>query len=326
MRRRLRWLGTAAAVALLLVAARSVAWSETWEAMRGASLPLLLLAAAVNGTSLLVRGTRWWVFLRSIGAPSLGVAVRGAVVGSGLNNVLPANGGEAARVVLVARSAGVSSATVLATLALDRLVELLSGMALLVMAPLVAPLPALLDRWREHAAVALAAGLVVCALLAREAPARQARQVASTAWHSRVRAYVARFVAGLRGLPTPKRLGSAVGLSLVAWAGQLATYHLAARAVGLPATLPMTMAALLAVNVAFLVQATPGNVGIFQLVYALIMTAFGLSHHTAVAAAVLIQALQIIPVTALALVLAPELAGRRPLPAPVIAEVGDEAA
>jgi uncharacterized protein (TIRG00374 family) len=125
-----------------------------------------------------------------------------------------------------------------------------------------------------------------------------------------VRAYLGRFAAAMTGLPTPRRLVPALALSLLSWAGQALVYHLTARAVGLPAGFVASVAAMLAVNLAFLVQVTPGNVGIFQLIYALVMAAYGVSHHAAVGAAVVIQALQILPVTALALLLAPELALR----------------
>ena len=67
-------------------------------------VPLLLAAALVNLASIVVKGVRWWVFLRPIGATSLPLALRATFAGAGLNNVLVANGGEAARVVFVARA------------------------------------------------------------------------------------------------------------------------------------------------------------------------------------------------------------------------------
>src|SRR5689334_25400225 len=95
-------------VAVLLLArfARSVDWRETARALLGASLPVLLLATAVNIASLLVRGSRWALFLRGAGMRDFPLAIRGAIVASGMNNVLPASGGEAARVLLVARQSG----------------------------------------------------------------------------------------------------------------------------------------------------------------------------------------------------------------------------
>jgi uncharacterized membrane protein YbhN (UPF0104 family) len=70
---------------------------------------------------------------------------------------------------------------------------------------------------------------------------------------------------------------------------------------------------MLAVNLSFLFPLTPGNVGVFQAVYALTMAAYGVPSDAAVATALLLQALQILPMTALALLLAPDLLLRRPV-------------
>ena len=129
-----------------------------------------------------------------------------------------------------------------------------------------------------------------------------------------VRNYVARFLAGMTGLPTARRIAPALALSLVSWVGQAATYHLAALAVGLPVSLAASVTAMLTVNLAFIVQVTPGNVGVVQVLYALVMRAHGIPGGAAVGAAVVLQALQIAPVTAIALALAPELALRRRRP------------
>jgi uncharacterized membrane protein YbhN (UPF0104 family) len=103
----------------------------------------------------------------------------------------------------------------------------------------------------------------------------------------------------------------AVGLSLIAWGIQAVTYHLVALATGLPATFEQSTVVMLAVNLSFLMPLTPGNVGIFQAVYAVTMAALGVPTSAAVATALLIQALQILPMTAVAAVLAPDLLLRR---------------
>jgi uncharacterized protein (TIRG00374 family) len=322
MRRRiaLHTAATAVTVVLLALLARTVDWGEAWRAVRGASLPLLLAAAAVNLVTVVAKGVRWWIFLRAAGAPSLRLAVRSTVAGSGLNNILPASGGEAARVLFVRRAAGVSSATVVATLALDRLTDVLSFLGLLALAPLVGALPAVLRRWSGRAEVALAIVLPMLAALAwlarrRHGPRAAAAASAPATPRRTLRAWMGRLGVGLTTLPTASRLLPALALSLVAWAAQVATYHLAARAAGLPVSVLASGAAVVAVNLAFLLQLTPGSVGVFQVLYALVMSAFGVSRHAAVGVALLIQALQIAPVTALAIALAPDLAlRRRPLP------------
>ena len=86
---------------LLVVFATKVNWHDIGRSIRDASVPLLLGAALVNILSVVVKAVRWWVFLRPIGATSLPLALRATFAGAGLNNVLVANGGEAARVVFV---------------------------------------------------------------------------------------------------------------------------------------------------------------------------------------------------------------------------------
>jgi uncharacterized membrane protein YbhN (UPF0104 family) len=96
-------------------------------------------------------------------------------------------------------------------------------------------------------------------------------------------------------------------LSLAAWSLQVATYHVAARAAHLPLPLAGSVAALLAVGLSFLVRATPGNVGIFQVIYALTVRSFGIAEAPAVAVALLIQTLQVVPTVAAGTLAAPRL-------------------
>ena len=109
--------------------------------MRTASMPLLLAAALVNIVSDHREGDSLVGVPASVGARSLPLALRATFAGAGLNNVLVANGGEAARVVFVARSAHVPSAKVLATLALERLFELVGYVVLLSLAATFLSLP-----------------------------------------------------------------------------------------------------------------------------------------------------------------------------------------
>jgi uncharacterized membrane protein YbhN (UPF0104 family) len=69
------------------------------------------------------------------------------------------------------------------------------------------------------------------------------------------------------------------------------------------------------VNIGFAVRATPGNVGLFQMMYAVTAGAFGVDKDTAIAIAFLIQTQQIIPVTLLGVAMAPEFlfSKKRPL-------------
>lgn len=306
----LRW-GLSAAIAVLLVIfARTVDWTAAWASIRNASLPLLAVAVAANFLSIAIKGVRWWLFLKPAGAPSLGLATRATIAGTGLNNVLVANGGDAARVVFVTRASGLPSSTVLATLALERLFDLVGFMVLLVYGIIAYDLPASLERWALPAELALAAVfafLVWFVYVSRKDTLPPQRD--GTLHHGffqRARVYLKGFAASTRTLTTGPRFAGALVISMIAWAGQIATFQLAASAAHVSIPAAASLAALLATNLGLLVRATPGNVGLFQVAFAFSVGAFGVARDAAIAVSLLIQTIQIIPLTLVGIALAPE--------------------
>ena len=297
--RALKAIGYGAVFVLLGVFVRQVPWRAVGAAARTADPWLLLAAAVLNLISLAAKGVRWWVFLRPVGVRSLPLVMRATFAGASLNNLVVAQGGEGARVLLVARGAGVSSARVLAALAVERGFDFLSYLALLVAAAWLLPLPPALIRWRFIASVAL--GLVTLAIAWMLVRARDAPRVpdtvpgADTVAPSPVARYAGHFLAALGNTASTGSFAAGAALSVVAWLLQVATYHLVAHATNSPLPIAGSVAALLAVGVSFLVRATPGNVGVFQMVYALTVSSFGIPRPDAVAIAVLIQAVQVAP-------------------------------
>jgi uncharacterized protein (TIRG00374 family) len=314
--RALRWILTAAIVVFLVIFARTINWTDAWTSIRSASLPLLAAAIGVNLLTIVIKAIRWWLFLRAAGSASLPLALRATVAGAGLNNVLVANGGDAARVVFVARATGIPSSTILATVALERLFDPVGFVIMLVFGVLVFSLPPSLERWHLPAEIAL---VLIAILLTwfvyasrnakpEHVPERRKRPRGLT---GRIRAYLVGFAASTRLLTSGPRFIGALVLSMLSWAGQFATFQLAADAAHVAIPPAGSLAALLAINLGLLIRATPGNVGFFQFVFALAVDPFGVARNDAIAVSLLIQTLQILPVTLLGVMLAPEFIFRR---------------
>ena len=313
-----RWALTAGIVVLLVLFGRSIDWRYTWSSIRGASPALLTIAVVLNLVSIVVKGVRWWVFLVPVARAPLGLVMRATIAGAGLNDIVVANGGDVARGVLIARAASTSGATVVATLAVERLFDVICYVLLFAFAGLFLALPEQLEIWTYPAALALV-GLIAFLVFLLRAPnaavTASAAAVASAAKPSlleRAKGQLFEFAAVTRRVSSAPRFVSALALSLASWLTQLYCYHYAALATGLPITLTGTLACLLAVNLGLIVRATPGNVGFFQFVYALTAASFGVAKAPAVGAAFLIQAAQMIPVVALGVILMPELVFKRP--------------
>ena len=316
LKKGIRWAVSAAILVFLVYFARTIDWHAAWSSMRHASLPLLAAAIGVNILSVLIKGVRWWLFLRPIGIKSLPLAVRATVAGAGLNNVLVANGGDAARVVFVSRLTGVSSSTVLASLALEKLFDPIGFVMLLVFGLLVFELPPQFERWKTPAEFAL--GLIVLLLIffvyatrnikPEHVPERRAKP---RTWRGKVRAYAKSFGQTAGRLATGPRFLAAMALSLLSWGCQLWCFDLAASAAHIQIPLAGSLACLLGINVGLIVRATPGNLGFFQFVYALTASEFGVPRNDAIAVSLLIQTIQILPLTLVGIALAPEFIFRR---------------
>jgi hypothetical protein len=316
LKKGIRWAISAAILVFLILFARTINWHQAWSSMVHASLPLLAAAIGVNILSVLIKGVRWWLFLRPIGITSLPLAIRATIAGAGLNNVLVASGGDAARVVFVSRVSGVSSSTVLASMALEKLFDPIGFVMLLVFGVIVFQLPPQFERWKVPAEILL---VVIVLLLVffvyatrhikpEHVPERRAKP--RTVW-GKIRAYFTSFGQTAGRLATGPRFLAAMLLSLAAWACQLWTFQLAAAAAHVSIPLAGTLACLLGINVGLIIRATPGNVGFFQFVYALMAGQFGVSRDDAIAVSLLIQTIQILPLTLLGIALAPEFIFRR---------------
>ena len=292
----IRWLVTILVLAALLEFARGVHWGETWAAIRSASPIVLGVAAVVNLVSLVLKAVRWWVFLRASGVESLGLVLRATFAGAALNNLLVANAGEAGRVVLVSRASGVASEKVLATVALERLFEFAGYVVMLALAVSLLRLPPELHTFRVWAFVALALLIAVLAWLLKHPERAELPALQAGGFMRRVAAYGRGFMRALRDVSSARRFGAAMALSIGGWALQVMTYHLTARAAGFDLPVAGTISCILAVNLGFAVRATPGNVGVFQAIYALTAAAFGMDRDAAIGVGLLIQAQQILPV------------------------------
>jgi uncharacterized protein (TIRG00374 family) len=316
LKKGIRWALSAAILVFLILFARTIDWHAAWNSMRHASLPLLAAAIGVNILSILLKGVRWWLFLRPIGIKSLPLAIRATIAGAGLNNVLVANGGDAARVVFVSRLTGVPSSTVLASVALEKLFDPIGFVMLLVFGALVFELPPQFQAWKLPAEITLAVIVLLLIFFVyatrhikpEHIPERRTRP---RTLRGRVVAYFKSFGQTAGRLATGPRFLAAMALSLLSWGCQLWTFDLAASAAHVPIPLAGSLACLLGINVGLIVRATPGNVGFFQFVYALMAEQFGVARNDAIAVSLLIQTLQIIPPTLLGIALAPEFIFKR---------------
>jgi uncharacterized protein (TIRG00374 family) len=216
----------------------------------------------------------------------------------------------------VSRVTGVSSSTVLASVALEKLFDPIGFVMLLVVGVIVFELPPQFEAWKLAAEVTL--GVIVLLLIFFVYATRNIkpehvpeRRATPRTWSGKLVAYFKSFGQTAGRLATGPRFLAAMALSLLSWGCQLWCFDLAASAAHVPIPLAGSLACLLGINVGLIIRATPGNVGFFQFVYALMAEQFGVTRNDAIAVSLLIQTLQILPLTLLGIALAPEFIFKR---------------
>jgi len=206
------------------------------------------------------------------------------IIGAAVNTVGVAASGDAARLHVVVQRDRVALGAAVASLIWSRVVEAVGLAVLVVAGAAMLPLPA----WvRPIQAGLLAAILALVALTASGSWAVLARRAPE-----RLRPIVQRVAAS-----APRRhLVAILALGLVNWLTQWATYHLAITSVEGSTPLAASFVALLAANIGGLPKLTPGNVGVMQASFVLGLAPFGVPVERAVAAGLVCQALQVLPV------------------------------
>ena len=295
---------------------RRVPWNPVLDSVRHASVGMVTLALCFHWIALTGKAGIWWTFLKPLGGPRFMTVARGTLMGATLNSLFVGSSGEAGRVLLMTRLTGIPSASILATVVLERAVDLVGFLTLLAWAALLFPIP----RVAMTGACVVSGAIAVIALAQRWRSHNTSRNCtnapASRSLIARGRRYAQRVLASTRDIATPRRVGIAISLTLLDWCSELVSYSLVARAAGFPIGVHGSLLALLAVNVGFLVRVTPGNVGVFELVYATIAHSLGLSYELAIGVALMLHLVQDVPTAILGLSLGVRFVARGALPSP----------
>src|SRR3989475_621420 len=240
-------LGLVVTLGLLAWALHGVDARALLDHLRRAN-PWLMLATITLATCVFpIRAIRWRLMLRDAsGAPlPLGPLWHATAIGFMANNLLPVRAGELARAYAARQGAGVRFTTALASIAVERVFDGLTLVALFTLALLAPSFPrdATIGGVRlaglARAGAALFAGVLVIGLLVvhRPAPwiallARVAHAVLPARFADRVTHLAEGMVAGLDVLKSPGRLLDVAAWSLVLWLADAAAVSAALPGVG----------------------------------------------------------------------------------------------
>jgi len=283
--------------------------ASVWAQVKRARIDLLVAGFFAVILTYVIRAWRWQYLLHPIGPTRFRTAFRTTVIGFAALGVLPARAGDVLRPYLLARQEGLLVSATLATIVMERVLDLIAVLALLALYvwgiadPGALP-PALLRGIEVSSALAGAVAIALMGVMWVLAthPERigglvfAMARVLPHAVADRLAGLARTFSGGFAAAREPRALAAAVAWSFPLWLTIAAEAWLVTIAfdIAMPFSGTFLLQALLVIGVAV---PTPGAVGSYHEAYRIgVTTFFGAPEDTAVAAAIVTHAISYFPV------------------------------
>ena len=303
-------------VGLMAFFLHSANLGRVWQELLGSRWDLVTAAFGLTVVAYLLRVVRWRLLLEPIGRTQFLTAFRATVMGFAASSLLPGRVGEVLRPWVLARRESLSATAAFATIVVERLLDLLAMLLILAICqiPFRPIVPAvdeqLLGALRIGAFVAGAVGFVLLVLifLAAKAAERPGGFVLSFGratpggFIEKVARTMERFVEGLAVMRATRPLVLATLWSFPLWITSMMAIWLVSTAFGVELSLSGS-AILMGLVVLGVSVPTPAGIGGYHAAYQFGATSlYGATPDSAVAAALVLHAMNFAPVTLLGLV------------------------
>src|SRR5690606_32077316 len=274
MQGRTRWTlaGLVIGIGFLWMAIREADFGASWAVLEQAD-PLWAMAAAIAAIAFMAQKTqRWATILRPMANPRFGALHSSVYIGTAANLVI-AHTGEVLRAGLVARKSGLAASAVLATVAVERILDFVALMILTGVALVWDPgmSPVLLTAGLLSLGFVGAGVLGVMAFLNPTPLTRRLGKLVLSAVPSRLGDWVVgqlqRGVAGLGVLRRPGAILRLVILSVLQWSWIVLAVWASAQAVGVSTGVPGAIAVFVLTVIGLTLPSSPAQLGTTQLAF-----------------------------------------------------------
>jgi glycosyltransferase 2 family protein len=296
-------IGCGVTLALVWLLARQFNPGDLTATMSRADRTMLALSVVLLGAGYAMRIVRWWWMLHALD-PSVPLRAcwRPFLASIALNNLLPFRVGDAVRVVGFRRSLNAPASRLLATLVLERLLDvivLLTGFFIGLSAVGASRLPLWFPQAATVAAVAVAvvAGVIIMLAARSQRTAAWSRTVEGSGWAKKIASHAGQLLELFNLLRDVRFTVQLVALSLGVWICEGAVFATVARALEIPDSTAGALFALTTGTLATVLPSSPGYVGTFDYFAALGVTAFGAPRELAAAFAITVHLVLWLPLT-----------------------------
>ena len=290
------WIGVLVSAICVVFLARSVDLAELGSALAGANPIWMLGILVVLVFTMYLKAYRWRLFFPEPERVSMHGLLSSLYIGYMVNTILPLRAGEIVRAFLVGESERVSKSTALATVLVEKVLDLGTVALFLFALRFFVVLP----DWADTAAILSGIGIAVAivglavVLLARglalrligglEARVPILQRLALTE-------LVASFLDGLAFVRNPRTLALVILWSFLLWLGSGLGIYFGLLAANIGVGLAVGLLVMAVTNLGMAVPSAPGYVGVFHSAVVVSLTPFGVDPSQALASAIIMHTL-----------------------------------
>ena len=294
-------IGTILGVLAVWLAFRGVSIEQLWGVLSGANPWLVILGIGAVLLNVATISLRWWVtLLRDWQRSEYNAILGGVYLGQMFNILLPARLGELARIYFVSERIDTTKSTLLGSLVLEKVIDLIAfGMALLLLISALS-LPAwVTDPGNTFIILALIALLAVIALLLfgrrllRWSTPLLKKLTGS--WGDRITGILERALTGFDSMRSWKRQLPIWALTFLSLTLSTLTNYVVMESVQIQAPFTAALFVLIVLQVGSAPPSAPGKLGVFHYLAVLALSAFAVDKDLALAYGVLLYVVALMP-------------------------------
>ena len=297
-------LGLTISLVFLYLAVRNVDWRMVLSGLKGIDPVYLALTIACLFGSIFIRVLLWKNLLRYEKRVSWSHAFEAIIIGYMGNNILPFRMGELVRAYAMGKKEGLSKSLSLASIVLERLLDVLSLLIFFTALFLSVQMAGWLIVSGMVVSAFLVTTVVLVYLMAKDvwrfsslltkllkffpaAISHQAERITKS------------FIQGLGLIKNGSQVIEVILLSLLAWSVWTVGIYFGLKAfhLELPLTAPLLL--VVVINMGVMIPSSPGFIGVFQYLCVVSLSFFAVPKETALGFSVVLHAIQYVPVTLL---------------------------
>lgn len=296
-------IGVLISLFFLWVAFRGLNPSAFMESIQDINIGLLALGAMTYALAVIVIAMRWQFLLRALRSVPLIPLTKIVAIGYMGNNVYPFRAGEALRLFLLKRGHDVPVAGAATTVVIERVFDGIVMLSFILIGLFFVDVTSEQIQQVINIAMPIFAIAVVVFFSLAMFPKNLEKLIAfvagffPSAIQDRLINLGNDILSGLQGLRSPLHLLGAVIASYSTWAIEALVYWIVMQAFGLDLGYPVALLVVGTVNLAGLIPASPGQIGVYEFFASAVMIAVGVNQDVALAYAIVVHIVIWLPVT-----------------------------